>query len=262
MSGDEQTMAKLAAAAYVSDGNYDEHLKGTGYKVHPDKSFSDHNVTTFLHDNGDVAIMHRGTAVGSKGGSADLKADAMYALGKAGSNKKRFDDRMKKTEDIMKRSGASNFYLGGHSLGGGTAEHAARNSKVVREKVTAIHTFNQAANPLFKNKSNLTKEEKKSLGSKFTKHRIGGDVVSGGLRSRNDLGTVKKYDAKGKEGALSSHGIDQFIDNQTGRTTHVGKHRVKKKDRHMYDGKPQATNANRWSRYQGMTATQTPMVFR
>lgn len=234
----QQVMARLSGQAYVEDGNYD--LGGTGYKVHPNGSYSNNHVTTFLNEStGELAIIHRGTAVGSKGGVRDIKADIAFARGQAGSNKKRFQDRMDFTEFIMKDSGASKIHLGGHSLGGGTGAYALANNKYIRDNITSASFYNQAANPLFKNKSNLTKEDREMLNQKVTNNRIGGDVVSAGLRSRNEFGRVKKYDAKSGEGALKSHGIEQFYDNLSGRTTHVGRERIKKKDRHLYDDEPQ-----------------------
>jgi len=229
----EQQAARLSAGAYSTDGRPD--VSRTDYILHPNEAYSDHNITTFQHkhDPNKIFIAHRGTAIGSKGGSSDVKADLAFAVGKADDHR-RFTDRLKKTEDIIRDSGATSVGLGGHSLGGGTAEYALSNSKYVRDKVNEAHLFNQAANPVFNNKSDkLTEEEINRLNDTVTKHRIGGDVVSTGLRNNNKFGKVKKY--SGPKGPLAAHGIENFIDNDTGRTTHVGNKRIKKKDRHKYD---------------------------
>ena len=202
MTADE--FSRLAAGAY---GGADDHATNTNYVVHPNKDYSDPNMTTYHHkdDASKIVIAHRGTAVGSKGGGRDLKNDLATMVG-LGGKQGRMRRRMRKTERIVKETNPSELHLTGHSLGGGTVNHTIANSKTVRAKLTSAHTFNAAAHPTMSNQQKVSRKEKKRLSGKVTHHRIENDAVSAGFLTNTPFGKVKTYEHpdKGKKKSLGS----------------------------------------------------------
>ena len=191
---DREQFSKLAAGAYDTQGDRSTHTAGTDYILHPNKNFSDHSITTYVHKNdaSHIVIAHRGTAPGSKGGREDLTSDLAFAAG-FGGHTKRMKNRQRKTEQIVKATNPTTLHLTGHSLGGGTVNHTVANSKLVRSKMTSAHTFNAAANPVFTNRQKVGSKTRKELKGKVTHHRIENDSVSLGFRANTPFGKVKTY---------------------------------------------------------------------
>jgi hypothetical protein len=192
--GDSEIFSKLAAGAYDTKGDRSAHTVGTDYILHPNKDFSDHSITTYVHKNdaNHIVIAHRGTAPGSKGGREDLTSDLAFAAG-LGGHTKRMKNRQAKTEQIIKATNPTTLHLTGHSLGGGTVNHTVANSKLVRSKMTSAHTFNAAANPVFGNRQNVGRQTRRDLKDKVTHHRIENDSVSLGFKLNTPFGKVKTY---------------------------------------------------------------------
>ena len=194
MDDHSTVMSRLAAGAYDTEGDRSAHLGTTDYMLHPNKNFSDHSITTYVHKNdpGHIVIAHRGTAPGSKGGREDLTSDLAFAAG-FGGHTHRMKNRQRKTEQIVKATNPTTLHLTGHSLGGGTVNHTIANSKLVRSKMTSAHTFNAAANPVFGNKQRVNRSTRQELKGKVTHHRIENDSVSLGFRTNTPFGSVKTY---------------------------------------------------------------------
>ena len=223
---EEQQFAKLARGAYSTT---DAHLmtEGTMYNVHPNPSYTNATVTTYVNRNDphDIVIAHRGTDLKSKDRLKDVWADFAFAIGRGGVNK-RFRDRRKFTEKIIRESGADKVHLTGHSLGGGTVNHAIANSQYIRDNLTSAHTYNAAANPFWDNSQKINDP---ALDEKVWHHRKEGDPVSEGFVQNLPFG---KLDTKTSTKSFfdraimatnpalafakttrDTHGIDNFYDN-------------------------------------------------
>lgn len=193
--------------------------------------YSDANITTYQHKDNpkDLVIAHRGTDIHGKKGRRDIQSDVSFALGIKKGYKGRFDRRMKRTEDIIdaieKEHGKlDSFHMTGHSLGGGTVNHAIANSEKIRSKLTAAHTFNAAANPLLHNDQKVSKKVKKQLEGKVSHHRIDKDPVSVGFKTNTPFGKVKTYKNKSKAKNLAEKGLDAHgMTNFTGSIPGQGK---------------------------------------
>ena len=196
MSEEDHTtqMSRLAAGAY---GNAHEHAAKTNYVVHPDASFSDHNMTTYHHrdDEKHIVVAHRGTAPGSKGGGRDIQNDLAFMAGRGG-HEDRMHRRKNKTEQILNKTGATTFHLTGHSLGGGSVNHTIANSSLVQDKLTTANTFNAAAHPFASNSMSVSKKASKRLRGKVTHNRTEYDAVSMGFKTNTPFGKVKTHKAK------------------------------------------------------------------
>jgi len=163
----------------------------------------------------------------------DLMNDATLSLGINAGHKKRFNQRKRTTEKAIRELKPTQLHITGHSLGGGTANHAVNESKLIRDNLTSLHTFNGAAT--LKSQKKLSKAEQAKLKGKVTHHRIKSDVVSISSRAKPPLGgkvkttamkkPLKKKSlgrrlinlhpavkvAKGAKTSLDSHSIDNFI---------------------------------------------------
>ena len=117
---------------------------------------------------------------------------------------------MKKTEDIIRQTGAKEVHLTGHSLGGGTVNHSIANSAYIRSKLTSAHTYNAAANPIFANKQNVSRKNRKALEGKVTHHRIEDDAVSAGFKTNTPFGKVKTYKQKRTTGQRLLSAVSPF----------------------------------------------------
>ena len=204
-------LSRLASGAY---GDAAERSASTDYIVHPNKSYSDHNMTTYHHkdDIGNIVIAHRGTAPGKKGGGRDLQNDVAFIYG-AGGSQDRVNRRKAKTELIVRETNPTTLHLTGHSLGGGTVNHTIANSALVQEKLTSAHTFNAAAHPVFANSSSVSEQNKQRLEGKVTHHRIENDAASVGLKSNLPFGKVithKKPKPDRSFGSQVLHGLAGF----------------------------------------------------
>ena len=194
MEDHSTVMSRLAAGAYDTEGDRSAHLGTSDYMLHPNKDFSDHSITTYVHKNDPkhIVIAHRGTAPGSKGGREDITSDLAFATG-LGGHTQRMKNRQRKTEDIIKATNPTTLHMTGHSLGGGTVNHTIANSKLVRDRLTSAHTFNAAANSVFGNKQKVNNKTKKHLSDKVVHHRIENDAVSLGFKANTPFGTLKTY---------------------------------------------------------------------
>lgn len=211
---DANEFSRLAAGAY---GDAHDHAAKTNYVVHPNASYSDHNMTTYHHkdDINNIVIAHRGTAPGSKGGTRDLSNDMAFMAG-LGGGQGRFRRRTRQTERILEETKPTTFHLTGHSLGGGTVNHTIANSKTVRDNLTSAHTFNAAAHPTASNRQSVSRKEKRRLKDNVTHHRIENDAVSLGFRTNTPFGKVNTmaHPDKGKKKSLGK----QFLTGITGFT--------------------------------------------
>ena len=201
--------AKLSEATYtIGDkgvsredrvASANKQVEGTGFSVLDDKKYTNPNMTTYKNEEtGEVHVAHRGTHVGGRKGLKDVRNDIAFGLGLTKVDP-RFKRRTKATERIIKDLQPEKFSLSGHSLGGGTVQHAIANSRKVRQNLNEAHTFNSAANPVLNNDLQVSKKDKKELDNKVTHHRIRGDVVSAGFNASVPFGQVKKYSVKHDE---------------------------------------------------------------
>ena len=196
---------------------------------------SDSGVTVYQHkdDKNHVVVAHRGTAVGGRKGLKDVANDLTLSVGINAGHKKRFNQRKRTTEKAIRELKPTQLHITGHSLGGGTANHAVSESKLIRDNLTSLQTFNGAAT--LKSLKKLSKAEQAKLKGKVTHHRIKSDVVSVASRTKAPLGgkvkttTLKKPAKKkslgrrllnlhpavkvikGAKTSLDSHSIDNFI---------------------------------------------------
>jgi len=196
---DANEFSHLAAGSY---GDAHEHASKTNYMVHPNASYSDHNMTTYHHkeDIKNIVIAHRGTAPGSKGGTRDLSNDLAIMAGMGG-GQGRMRRRTRQTEKILQETQPTSFHLTGHSLGGGTVNHTIANSSLVRDNLTSAHTFNAAAHPTASNGMRVSKKAKRRLKNSVTHHRIENDAVSMGFNTNTPFGKVNTmpHPDKGKK---------------------------------------------------------------
>lgn len=201
--------AKLSEATYtIGDkgvsreeriASANKQVAGTGFAVVDDKRYTNPNLTTYKNqETGEVHVAHRGTHVGGRKGLKDIRNDIAFGLGLTKVDP-RFRRRTKATERIIKDLQPEKFSLSGHSLGGGTVQHAIANSRKIRQNLTEAHTFNSAANPVLNADLQVSKKDAKQLQDKVTHHRIKGDVVSAGFNASVPFGKVKKYSVKHDE---------------------------------------------------------------
>jgi hypothetical protein len=184
-------------AQRIADTN--EMVKGTGFTVVDDKKYTNPNMTTYKNEEtGEIHVAHRGTHVGGRKGLKDIRNDIAFGLGLTKVDP-RFKRRTKATERVIKDLAPEKFTMSGHSLGGGTVQHAIANSRKVRQNLTEAHTFNAAANPILNADLQVSKKDKKELDEKVTHHRVKGDVVSAGFNASVPFGKVKKYSVKHDE---------------------------------------------------------------
>ena len=103
-----------------------------------DSANTNKDVLTATRDN-NVHINYTGTNVNNP---RDLLSDVALGVGVQRSNQD-FNDRRKKTRDIMRQYGDDKDYsLGGHSLGGTHALNNMSQSKSIRDRVKSVHVFN------------------------------------------------------------------------------------------------------------------------
>ena len=195
-------IAHLTKGAYVMGGKKDGKKKRvkdtqkavgkTDYIVN--SKYSDSGVTVYQHKNDakNVVISHRGTAVGGKKGFTDLINDISFSAGFTPGYKKRFNQRKRTSERVIRDLKPTSLHVSGHSLGGATANHSVSKSKLIRDNLTSLNTFNAATHPVLNKELRISKTEKAKLKGKVTHHRIENDSVSLGARVRSPFGgTVK-----------------------------------------------------------------------
>tara|TARA_R110000737_G_scaffold323151_1_gene335692 strand:- start:163 stop:891 length:729 start_codon:yes stop_codon:yes gene_type:complete len=193
-----QELAKTAQATY-------NHKTPDGYSKIDELSSND--IHTYKHDTENHHIIaHRGTDLHADTAKRDLKTDLRILLGK-GSHTKVFKDRVKETEKIVKtlkeKDPDTDIHLTGHSLGGSTAQNAMIKSKVVRDGVTKLDTFNAGTSPLQTKGLAKTNPAYKEIARKATHHRIDGDDISGSAKV-SLIGSHKTYKTNAKPSIAKS----------------------------------------------------------
>lgn len=204
-SGKKANFNKLAEGAYLMGNKNQSHqvkaqktndlVAGTGYAISPE--WSDNNISTYLNDNNEYVIAHRGTHVGGKHGKKDLLSDFGFLFGQSDKDN-RFKGRADRTEAIMRGVRAEHpeakFHLTGHSLGGATVNHTLASNPYVANTIATAETFNAAAHPFFDNGLKVDKKTKAKLDMKVTHHRTKDDVVSRGFKVKRAFGSLEEHD--------------------------------------------------------------------
>jgi hypothetical protein len=191
-----QDLAGAAEAAYSEDAPVmNNYTKLTQY--------SSPDISTFKHnEKSEYLIAHRGTDLANKNSaSKDIRSDLNIALGnKEGDalHKRRTKQTEAIIKGIRKESPKGDIYLTGHSLAGSTAAHAMATSKVVRDNVKELHTFNSGSSK-FQKPPDVSTDVKAELMLKSTHHHIRGDLISDHVKS-NLIGKHKEYESKKKPG--------------------------------------------------------------
>ncbi len=182
-------------------------LKRLGYEL--DSTNTNKDVLTATRNN-NVHINYTGTNVNNP---RDLLSDAALGVGVQRSNQD-FNDRRKKTRDIMRQYGDDKDYsLGGHSLGGSHALNNMSQSKSIRDRVKSVHVFNPGYTKPFHESIKTDKETKRQLDKKVNIHRVKGDVVSAHANNETSFGNVFEYKHKDKDADLfDKHSLDTFTD--------------------------------------------------
>jgi len=178
-----------------------------GYEL--DSANTNKDVLTATRNN-NVHINYTGTNVNNP---RDLLSDAALGVGVQRSNKD-FNDRRKKTRDIMRLYGDDKDYsLGGHSLGGSHALNNMSQSKSIRDRVKSVHVFNPGYTKPFHESIKVDRDTKKQLDKKVNIHRVKGDVVSAHANNETAFGNVFEYKHKDKDADLfDKHTLDTFTD--------------------------------------------------
>jgi hypothetical protein len=192
----EPDMKSLARA---SEASYSQDKEPPNYERQHDLSTADISVYKHKKDPHHI-IAHRGTDAHSDTISKQLKADLNIAVGNKNGDKLH-KDRTKQTEDIVKKIKDTNpnhtIHLTGHSLGSSTAQHSMVKSKIVRDNVNSVDTFN-AGSSIIGGKGLSTKSKAyKDIASKSTHHTISGDLISENA-DKAMIGRVIKYENKQK----------------------------------------------------------------
>ena len=204
-----QELAQAAEASYSMTRNGKkqdrlEHAQSVapeGYNIMP--QYTDRMISTFKHNDFDTYIIaHRGTDIGGSQTKKDIQSDWNIITGSEDSDLVH-QKRTKKTETIIKELMNSNsnnpidIYLSSHSLGSSTAHHAMVNSKIVRDNVKELHTFNAGSSPFQSQKLDRKSPEYKIIKEKSTHHHIKGDLISDNTK-KSYIGTHKTYSTKKK----------------------------------------------------------------
>jgi len=176
-----------------------------GYEL--DSANTNKDVLTATRAN-NVHINYTGTNVNNP---RDLLSDVALGVGVQRSNKD-FNDRRKKTRDIMRQYGDDKDYsLGGHSLGGSHALNNMSQSKSIRDRVNKVHVFNPGYSKPFHESIKVDRDTKKQLDKKVNMHRVRGDVVSAHANKETAFGNVFEYKHEDKDADLfDKHSLDTF----------------------------------------------------
>jgi hypothetical protein len=186
-------LARAAETSYTADEAPPD------YERQNDLSTAD--ISVYKHKvNPHHIIAHRGTDVHSNTASKQLKADMNIAVGNKNADKLH-NDRAKQTENIVKSIKESNpehtIHLTGHSLGGSTTQHAMSKSKIVRDNVNTVDTFNAGSSIIGGKPLSSKSQAYKDIAGKSTHHHIEGDMISENVGSAM-IGKVVKYKNKEK----------------------------------------------------------------
>ena len=180
-----------------------------GYEL--DSANTNKDVLTATRAN-NVHINYTGTNVNNP---RDLLSDVALGVGVQRSNKD-FNDRRKKTRDIMRQydnkfEGKADYSLGGHSLGSSHALNIMSQSKSIRDRVNKVHVFNPGYTKPFHNSIKVDRDTKKQLDKKVNIHRVKGDIVSAHANKETAFGNVFEYKHEDKDADLfDKHSLDTF----------------------------------------------------
>ncbi len=175
-----------------------------GYEL--DSGNTNKDVLTATRNN-NVHINYTGTNVNNP---RDLLSDVALGVGVQRSNKD-FNDRRKKTRDIMRQYGDDKDYsLGGHSLGSSHALNIMSQSKSIRDRVNKVHVFNPGYTKPFHNSIKVDKETKRQLDKKVNIHRVKSDVVSAHANKEVAFGNLFEYKADKDADLFEKHSLDTF----------------------------------------------------
>ena len=199
---DRTTLAKSAEATYAMLGskNKTERLievqnimMGSGFQ--PVDSLSNRDILYLKNDDKKaVIIAHRGTDVSGFKTAPDLKSDFMISIGQEEQGKQ-FTKRTNRTKNLVKEIPDDyKFYLSGHSYGGSSVNETLKGSKLVRDRVDGVGTFNAGFSPF--SKQGVGKDTQDKLKNKVVHYRINNDVVSESVNVNKPFGRVKEFKAK------------------------------------------------------------------
>jgi len=208
------------------------------------EELSSPDIKTYKHnEKSHYIISHRGTDLKSDTMSKQVKADMNILLGNS-EQSKLHRNRVKETEKIVKSIVAKDpqhsIHLTGHSLGGSTAHQAVLKSKIVRDNVKSLDTFNAGSSPLQSKGLAKSNPNYSKIADMSTHHRIQGDDISASIKSnlvgktiayasqkkptiaqkvlkfagpvlkRSTLGKLVHFGADRLLNTLSSHSMDNF----------------------------------------------------
>ena len=108
---------------------------------------------------------------------------------------KQFKKRTNRTKNLVKEIPDDyKVYLSGHSYGGSSVNETLKGSKLVRDRVDGVSTFNAGFSPF--SKQGVGKDTQDKLKNKVVHYRINNDVVSESVNVNKPFGRVKEYKAK------------------------------------------------------------------
>ena len=199
---DRDTLAKASMATYSMLGskskterveNANEVMDGTGFKVVD--SLSGRDVLYLANDDTkQVIIAHRGTDINGYKTAPDLKSDFLLAMGQEEQGAE-FIKRKNKTRTLVKDiPDEYSVFLSGHSYGGASQIETLKGSKLVRDRVEGVATFNSAFSPF--SKKGVGKTTASKLDDKVTHYRTDEDIVSSSIRINKPFGKIVEYKPK------------------------------------------------------------------
>lgn len=199
---DRDTLAKASLATYSMLGskskierveNADEVMDGTGFKVVD--SLSGRDVLYLANDDTkQVIIAHRGTDITGYKTAPDLKSDFLIAMGMEKQGEE-FIKRKNKTKTLIKNIPDDySVFLSGHSYGGSSINESLKGSKLVRDRVEGVATFNSGFSPF--SKKGVGKTTASKLDDKVTHYRTDEDIVSSSIRINKPFGKIVEYKPK------------------------------------------------------------------
>ena len=155
----------------------DEAVLGHGYRSVRNSSNRDMVTYENIADPTKKVISHRGTDTTGKKTFKEVRGDMALAMGLQNHDPE-FKKRTNRTKAIVKNHPDSSFKLSGHSFGASTATHAITKSRMLRDRVDSVDTYNGGFTPLFSNSLKHGAKVKRDLKDRVTHHRVKGDIVS------------------------------------------------------------------------------------
>lgn len=184
----------------------DRKLSRLGYEL--DKSNTNKDIMT-VKKNNNIHINYSGTDINNP---RDILSDAALSVGTQKLNPQ-FNERRRKTRDIMKQYGDDKQYsLSGHSLGASILMNTLTESKSIRDRVDKAYTFNAGYTPLFHNSIKVEKPVKKQLDKIVEHHRVKGDIVSAHMNKEIAYGELTEYKADKGASLMDKHKLDNFYE--------------------------------------------------